>query len=133
MFRPDFRANQFLERVDRAEIPWGIVTNGPAFQAQVLKQIGLQRVARRTVISADFGASKPNAAIFEEGLKRIGFEAAPSRCLFVGDSPIADVEGARSAGMQTAWIIRARNWPKDLTRPNFSLDHVSDLGEVLGI
>ncbi len=133
MFRPDVRVTRFLQRVEQVGIPWGIVSNGPAFQSQVIRQIGLQRAAPRSVISAEFGSAKPAQVIFEEGLRRIGFESAPGRCLFVGDSPIADVEGARSAGMQTGWIIRGRSWPADLTRPDYTLGHVSDLAEVLGI
>jgi putative hydrolase of the HAD superfamily len=62
------------------------------------------------------GFPKPDARIFACLLDAAGVEA--DRVLHVGDDPLADVVGARSAGMQSAWLNRdARTWPTHLAPP----------------
>jgi putative hydrolase of the HAD superfamily len=57
----------------------------------------LQAPIEVVVTSAEAGAPKPDPAIFELALKRLG--ASAKRSVHVGDSP-ADEEGARAAGMR---------------------------------
>ncbi len=56
------------------------------------------------ILSYEHGYAKPHPSIFLVALERLGVMA--SRCLHVGDDPIADVEGARTVGMKTAFIKR---------------------------
>ena len=56
------------------------------------------------VVSDTFGLRKPRAEIFAEVVGRLG--VAPAETLHVGDSLRADVAGAASAGLRTAWITR---------------------------
>jgi HAD superfamily hydrolase (TIGR01509 family) len=56
------------------------------------------------VISDAVGVRKPRPEIFEAVLKELKLE--PHQALHVGDSLRADVAGANSAGMRTAWITR---------------------------
>ena len=56
------------------------------------------------LISAVFGASKPNPRIFEEALRRAG--VGPERAIHIGDSIEDDVHGARRAGMKSVLIDR---------------------------
>ncbi len=49
--------------------------------------------------------------------------------LHVGDDPLADVVGARQAGMQAAWLNRgSRAWPVALAPPART---ISTLAEIL--
>jgi len=62
------------------------------------------------------GAAKPDARIFAHLACAAGVDAR--RVLHVGDDPLADVVGARSAGMQSAWLNRdTRSWPAHLAPP----------------
>ena len=73
------------------------------------------------------GAAKPDPRIFTALAARAGVE--PAEILHVGDDPLADVEGARRAGMQAIWINRdARTWPADLAPPDRV---IADLHEIL--
>jgi len=50
------------------------------------------------------GYAKPHPSIFRATLEKVDVE--PERCLHVGDDPIADIKGAKQAGMKTAYIRR---------------------------
>jgi len=53
--------------------------------------------------SRAFGRTKPHPTIFQEVLKRLDVE--PAEAAMVGDSPEDDVEGARAAGIETAFLL----------------------------
>ena len=61
--------------------------------------------------SRAFGRTKPHPTIFQEVLKRL--EVAPAEAAMVGDSPEDDVEGARAAGIEAAFLLdREDRYPK---------------------
>jgi putative hydrolase of the HAD superfamily len=72
----------------------------------VLEDAGLRdRLDPEALIVSDaFGLRKPRAEIFAEVVGRLG--VAPAETLHVGDSLRADVAGAASAGLRTAWLTR---------------------------
>jgi 2-haloalkanoic acid dehalogenase type II len=79
------------------------------------------------VSSESAGSYKPRPAIFHSACDALGM--APSNVLYVGDSPIADVLGARAAGLPVAWVNRtASELPERIPQPNVS---VSDLRSLL--
>jgi len=53
--------------------------------------------------SGAFGRTKPHPAIFEALLKRI--EVDPADAAMVGDSPEDDIDGARAAGIERAFLL----------------------------
>jgi FMN phosphatase YigB (HAD superfamily) len=55
-------------------------------------------------ISARVGYQKPHPAIFLHALELLG--AAPQDAIHVGDDPVADVDGARRAGIEPVLIVR---------------------------
>ena len=54
--------------------------------------------------SEDVGVYKPHVSIFEALTRALGLDAA--NVLYVGDSRVADVVGAKHAGLQAAWLNR---------------------------
>jgi FMN hydrolase / 5-amino-6-(5-phospho-D-ribitylamino)uracil phosphatase len=88
------------------------VSNGNAD----LERCGVHDLFEGHVSAIKAGAAKPDARIFAALLDLAG--VAAEEILHVGDDPIADVVGARQAGMQTAWLNRdARAWPVALAPP----------------
>jgi putative hydrolase of the HAD superfamily len=130
-FRPNPQVSRLITRIMRVGIRWGVVTNGPPFQRDKLVALGLDRIAGCVVISGEFSAAKPAPAIFQEALRLLD-EDDPGASIFVGDSPAADIEGARSASMDTAWLSHGRKWPAELREPTHTLAKFSDLAAVLG-
>ena len=130
-FRPNPVMSRTISRMMRVGLEWGVVTNGPPFQKDKLVALGLEKIAGCVVVSGEFGVAKPDPAIFEEALHLLGRSATET--VFVGDSPAADIEGARKAGMDTAWLSHGRKWPPDLRPPTHTLERFSDLQKVLGL
>lgn len=92
-------------RARRPERRIGVITNGPTeLQRTKVELLALEGHVDFVIISEEFGAWKPEAAIFEEGL-RLG-AAAPDRAVFIGDSADHDILGARGAGIEAIWISR---------------------------
>ena len=55
-------------------------------------------------LSYEHGFAKPHPSIFNTTLDKLGVDA--DRCLHVGDNPISDIQGAREAGLKTAFVKR---------------------------
>lgn len=126
---PDENALEFLGELDRAGIPWGIITNGPRHQFHKMRQARLIGMPRFTIVSQLYGCSKPDPRIFREGLRRLDCRAEET--LFVGDNPMTDIRGAQGVGLRTAWVRGGRDWTWGEPAPQFEIDHVTDLRSVL--
>ena len=80
-------------------------------------------------VSEEIGAWKPDPVAFRYAAQGAGVDA--SRCIYVGDSPVADVAGAKSAGMLTVWAdLEGQTYPSDVIAPDF---RVTALAEILDI
>lgn len=130
-FRPEPVISRTISRIMRVGLTWGVVTNGPPFQRDKLVALGLEKIAGCVLISMEFGKGKPDPEIFLEALREL--RSKPEDALFVGDSPAADIEGARKAGMATAWLSHGRTWPAELRPPTHTLSKFADLQKVLGL
>jgi 2-haloalkanoic acid dehalogenase type II len=73
---------------------------------------------------------KPRVPIFRQAVER--FSLPPEAVLYVGDSPAADVLGARNAGMPVAWLNRggaAR--PERIPAPDLEVPDLVALADAL--
>ncbi len=119
-----------LEDVQEAGIPAAIVTNGgSAMQSRKVDSSGLRGLVDAVIISEEQGVAKPDPRIFEQAIAKIGGMAADS--LFVGDNPEADILGAKGVGMRAAWLRRGREWRYDDQRPDYILDDISVVRELV--
>lgn len=93
----------------------GVLTNGPAVtQHARLTRLGLLPRFDLSVISGEIGCAKPAQAFFAEALRRAG-DVPPGEAVMIGDNPVADIAGARAAGLRAVWLNRAgAAWPADL-------------------
>lgn len=125
--RPFDGMRAVLEKLRAQGFALGIVTNGETeFQSTHVGALELDRLVDAILISEREGLRKPDAALFVRAATACGTE--PSRCLFVGDNPVADVLGAHAAGMETAWFRGSAEWPLDAPpNPGASIDHLSDV------
>jgi phosphoglycolate phosphatase len=87
--------NAVLSALDRAGLPWGIVTNKQARFAEPLVR-GLDLRAAALVCGDTTAHSKPHPAPLLEGARRLAL--APADCVYVGDD-LRDVQAGRAAGM----------------------------------
>ncbi|WP_066334714.1 phosphoglycolate phosphatase [Azohydromonas lata] len=93
-----------LQALERAALPWGIVTNKHArFAEPVVRGLGLHERAAALICGDTTAHAKPHPEPLLEAARRAG--VAPQECVYVGDD-LRDVQAGRAAGMATlaaAW------------------------------
>lgn len=86
-------------------IQLGLVTNGDASQQRdKIARHALESYFGVIVIEGEFGAGKPDEAVYRHALRTLGARAEDT-CM-VGDHLDFDVAGAQQLGMQGIWIDR---------------------------
>jgi putative hydrolase of the HAD superfamily len=95
-FRAIPGAVEALEALRAAGLELACVANWDATLHGHLEHAGLAPLFTTAVSSADAGAAKPDPAIFQTALSRLGVPG--SRALHIGDDDV-DRDGARAAGM----------------------------------
>jgi putative hydrolase of the HAD superfamily len=95
-----------LRRLRAAGTRLAVISNCDSFTRPVVDRLGLEREVDLVVLSFEVGSSKPQAAIFETTLARLGGPAAAD-CLFVDDQP-SYLDGAAALGIRTCRILRDR-------------------------
>jgi HAD superfamily hydrolase (TIGR01549 family) len=103
-FTPFQDAAPVLGTLRAAGLRMAVVSNWDCSLAGVLAGVGLGGAVDAVVTSAEVGVEKPQSAIFQAALERIG--RRPEEALFVGDSLETDVLGARAAGIRAALLDR---------------------------
>jgi HAD superfamily hydrolase (TIGR01662 family) len=94
---------------------------------------GLTRYFKAVVLSSKVAIRKPNPEIYWEAARRVGVE--PSKCAYVGDNPVRDVEGTQRAGYGMMILINepatlAKEAPKGVVKPDYTIDSMSDLLKI---
>jgi 2-haloacid dehalogenase/putative hydrolase of the HAD superfamily len=59
------------------------------------------------VFSSDYTSMKPSPKLFQLALN--AFTAEKSQMVFVGDSLVHDIRGAKAIGLSTIWINNGKN------------------------
>lgn len=95
-----------IEKLTSAGYRLAIVSNWPCGLAHFCAELGFAELFDAILCSGEIGAAKPDPRIFAEACARLRVE--PARVLHVGDSVVADCEGAASAGFRAALIARDR-------------------------
>lgn len=105
----------------------GVITNGPSvLQNHKMDTSGLRPYCDIVVVSGDEGVHKPDPRLFEITAERLGVK--PQECIYVGDHPVNDIQGALSAGMGA--IRMNFGWFKDKDlRPDVPV--ITDIIDVL--
>jgi putative hydrolase of the HAD superfamily len=73
---------------------------------QSLKELSISKHFDAVLVSGVLGWRKPSPRLFQAALEALDVKAVEA--VFVGDSPIADVEGARKLGMKTVLVVEKR-------------------------
>ncbi len=125
---------QTLSRLRAAGLHVGIVSNiDEDYLRPMLKRSGLDSLVDARTSSEEAQSCKPDSRIFFVALEKAA--ARVEEALFVGDSPEADVYGARRVGMATV-LIREDGPPPPGTGagPRQEPDHeIHELPELLEI
>ena len=95
-----------------------------------LDAIGLARFFEHSLAAREAGVLKPDPRIFVLLLERAGLP--PQNVVHVGDDAVADVEGARRAGVTPVWLDRAGEGWHAATSPPLTVRTLTELAGLLG-
>lgn len=91
-----------LDYLKEMNLKIGLISNGYGrFQINNINGLRIKHYFDEILISEIEGVRKPDIAIFQKALKRLGLE--PHESIFVGDHPLNDVEASIKAGMIGIW------------------------------
>jgi len=99
-------AVQVLTALRERGTPLGLVTNGDAREQRAkIERHDLARFFDAIVIEGEFGAGKPDAAVYRTALSGLGVAVGPEVWM-IGDHLEFDVAGAQRLGLRAAWLDR---------------------------
>ena len=98
-----------------------------------LEEYGLTEYFKTVVLSSKVGIRKPNPEIYWEAARRVGVE--PSKCVYVGDNPVRDVEGTRAAGYAMMILILEpdtlkKEPPTVEVKPDYTILEIKELLDI---
>lgn len=129
---PDLRVNEYLVYLNEQQVPWGIVTNGSRSQHRKCRAAGLDELAPIIIVSEEAGYAKPDPRIFRDALEEMGLTRS-EQVMFVGDNPVADIDGAKHFGMKATWVRRGREYPVGLLMPDYVVDLVTEVRKIVDL
>ena len=94
-----------------------------------LRKMGISEFFNVVVVSEEVGWRKPSAKIFQTALNKLQIE--PFNAVYIGDSPIEDIKGAKEAGLKTVFVPSQFNKLEDLKESKQEPDRIAkDLTEI---
>jgi putative hydrolase of the HAD superfamily len=106
------------------ELRVGVATNGAVdIQWAKLRATGIADRVDGVFISEESGVRKPELRHFALAAERCGASLSHGGWM-VGDNPVTDIGGGRSAGLGTIWISHGRSWPAKSLGPDHTVSNV---------
>ncbi|WP_347454409.1 HAD family hydrolase [Acinetobacter thermotolerans] len=97
------QAEQLLQSLKSEGYKLAVISNGGhETRMNIINGLGFGHYFDEIVSSELVGISKPNPEIFLHTAQKL--EVTPEHCLYIGDHPINDIQGAENAGMQSLWM-----------------------------
>jgi putative hydrolase of the HAD superfamily len=104
LIRPYKGVKNLFRLLHESGIPIALLTDFPPGVKP--RALGVEEYADHILCAEDTGRLKPDTAPFRAMAQSLGIDDV-SRILYVGNSYDKDIIGAKSAGMQTAFIVRS--------------------------
>jgi putative hydrolase of the HAD superfamily len=132
---PRHDVKETILELDRRGYILGIIAN-TITETEIpdwMQSDGLTEYFKAVVLSSKVALRKPNPEIYWEAARRVGVE--PSKCAYVGDNPIRDVEGTQAAnyGMMILFsepATLAKEPPNIEVKPDHTIYKMSDLLDI---
>lgn len=94
-----------------------------------LRKLGLTKFFNSITVSGENGWRKPHQQIFRDTLQRLKVQF--NEAIFIGDSPMEDIKGAKNAGIKTVFVASQFYDINDLNHSKQHPDYImSDLEEI---
>ncbi len=98
-----------------------------------LRHVGINDFFDVVVVSEENGWRKPSRHIFQEALNKLHINA--NEAIYIGDSPIEDIKGAKELGLRTVFVVSQFYSLKDLAdslqKPEFVVNDLQSISKKL--
>lgn len=120
-------ARELLTSLKEKGYKLAVVSNGGhQTRLNILNGLGLSQFFDEIISSEWVGVSKPDPEIFIKTSQRLGVKV--EHCLFVGDHPINDIQGAKNAGMNAIFM---EGFNQSEMRIEHKIQHLNELWKFL--
>jgi FMN phosphatase YigB (HAD superfamily) len=126
----DDEAPRVLQKLG-ARYRLGLVSNLalPECARTLLDKFDLKKFFEVILLSGEVNRRKPSPEIFAMALKALN--VAPSKTVFVGDTPNSDIKGAKNSGLKAILIQRKHSEKIPEVRPDKTIMSLSELPAIL--
>lgn len=115
--------------VSASKYPLYILSNGfKELQYEKMRNSNILQYFSGVILSDEVGVNKPDARIFNYALQKAG--VINSEALMVGDNWVADIEGAKNAGIDQAFLSKKVS-PNNSFIPTYQITSLMDLIDVI--
>ena len=118
-------AKKLIKRI-KENCKLGLVSNftyAPVVYAS-LRKLGINQFFDAVLVSDENGWRKPHKRIFLEALRKL--QVTAEEAIFIGDSPLEDIKGAKEIGMKTVFVPSQFYSLKDLQDSREKPDFVAE-------
>lgn len=99
-------------------------------QRSRIASAGIAKYFAEIFISGEVGVNKPDKGFFERCFARIP-DFDPAKAMIVGDSLTSDILGGKNAGIATCWVNPDHKPAKPDMIPDYEIESISRLEELL--
>jgi len=119
---------RMLTELKKHNLKLALVSNGfGQFQYDNFKALNIEDLFDEVLISEWEGLRKPDRAIFNRALSRLGIAA--EHALFVGDHPDNDIRASREVGMKAVW--KRNSLLETVVDADFVIDDLEELIQIV--
>ncbi len=119
-----------MHKLKRAGYKLGMVSDSdgtPGMKRKRIRQVPFHNLFEAIVVSGeDTPRVKPGHESFSLVAKKLGVQ--PKSCIYVGDNPRTDIEGAKAVGMISVIVNRRRNRGGD---PDYRIPNLRTLSGLV--
>ena len=95
--------HETLTKLKKAGKKLYILSNAQScYTKQELSKLGLRKYFSGIIYSSDYKCAKPDAALFNMLIDK--YKLDRKQCVYIGNDPVTDVEGARNAKIDCMWL-----------------------------
>lgn len=122
-------AEALIQSLSSQGLALAIISNGAdGSRKETLQALPFAKSFQFLLSSEAAGIAKPTPEIFLQAAAKLNLQ--PADCLYVGDHPVNDYQGARNVGMNAIWLAGFHEWPAGQEKPR-TASSLSELEQLL--
>ena len=122
--------HETLSKLKKAGKKLYILSNAQAcYTKPELTKLGLRKYFNGIIYSSDYKCAKPDAALFNALIDKHKLDK--KQCVYIGNDPVTDVEGARNAKIDCLWL-KTNHTPND-SAPKITPKYTVNNGDITEI